>query len=930
MENKKLFLLDAMALIYRAYFALSRSPRITSRGQNTSAILGFTNTLVELLQKEQPSHIGVVFDSSAPTFRHELFGAYKATRDAMPEDLSASIPWIRRVIEGFQIPMVELEGYEADDLIGTLANQGAAAGFEVYMMTPDKDFGQLVTDRIHIYKPARKGNEAEVHGVSEVCSRYGISRPEQLIDILALWGDASDNIPGIPGIGEKTAIQLISKYDSVENLLAHTSELKGKQRENVERYRDQGLLSKELATIITDAPVTFREEDLRLSEPDRIKLQELFDELEFRTLKNRLFGDATADGKGSSDEISGGRQTSLFEREGASGMEEYDAGLKSLETEPHLYHLVTEKVDREVLIAKLKHSERFCFDTETTGLDTLTAELIGIAFAVVPGEAWFVLMPEDQVACLEVLEEFKPLFSDAGIEKIGHNLKYDLQILMNYQVEVKGPLFDTMIAHYLLQPETRHNMDYLAEVHLGYNTVKLEALIGKKGKGQRTLRETDAGTLCDYACEDADITLQLALLFDPRLEAEGVTQLFRETEAPLVEVLAVMERNGVKVDEAALGEYSKQLNEEIIETEKRIFDYAGTTFNISSPKQLGEILFDHLRITPAPKKTKTKQYSTGEEVLSKLVNHHPIVSDILEYRSLTKLKSTYVDNFPQLIHSRTGRVHTSYNQAVTATGRLSSNNPNLQNIPIRTERGREIRKAFIAGGDDRVLVAADYSQIELRIIAHLSNDKGMTEAFRNGLDIHSATASGIYGVPLDEVTSEQRRYSKTVNFGIVYGISAFGLSERLGIPRWEATAIIDEYFAQYPGVKAFMDRQIELAREQGYVETMLGRRRYLRDINSGNSFMRQFAERNAINAPIQGSSADMIKNAMIRIHEAMVSGKFRSRMIMQVHDELVFDVYRDELDRITPMIIQIMQDALPLSVPVVVDLKSGKNWLEAH
>ncbi len=925
MATGKLFLLDAMALIYRAYFAMSRNPRINSKGQNTSAILGFANTLNEVLQKERPTHLGVVFDSSAPTFRHEMYEEYKGTRDTMPEDLSVSIPYIRRLIEGYGIPLIEADGYEADDLIGTLAHRASSEGFEVYMMTPDKDFGQLVKDGVYIYKPARMGSGAEVIGVEDVCKRYGISRPEQLVDILALWGDVSDNIPGIPGIGEKTASKLIGIYGSVEELLSRSGELKGKQRENVEQYGKQGLLSKELARIVTDAPIPFDAAKLEVSEPNREQLVALFDEMEFRTLKARMFGGGAS--AGGSESSGDGVQGSLFDAPGGGDLE---TAFKTLADVPHRYHLVTDQAGRADLIERLQGSKGFCFDTETTGLDTLTAELIGIAFALEPGEAWFVKLPEEREACLEVLEEFAVLFGSDQHEKIGHNLKYDIQVLMNYGMQVRGPWFDTMIAHYLLQPETRHNMDFLAESLLGYSTIKLETLIGKRGKGQRTLRSVEDEVIRDYACEDADITLQLAHKFRPQLKEEGSERLYHTTEAPLLEVLAVMERNGVKVDVPALQEYSKKLLKEVVDLEERIYEYAGVTFNIASPKQLGEVLFDRLKISPAPKKTKTRQYSTGEEVLSKLVNHHPIVGEILEYRSLTKLKSTYVDTFPQLIHPVTGRVHTSYNQAVTATGRLSSNNPNLQNIPIRTDRGREIRKAFIAGCSDRVLLAADYSQIELRIIAHLSGDEQMQEAFRSGTDIHTATASGIYGVEIEDVTSTHRRYAKTVNFGIIYGISAFGLAERLGIARWEATEIIEEYFRQYPGVKGYMESQVELAREQGYVETMLGRRRYLRDINSGNSFMRQFAERNAINAPIQGTSADMIKVAMVTIHRAFSERGLRSLMIMQVHDELVFDVYRSELEEVEGIVTECMQGALPLSVPVEVEMKSGSNWLEAH
>jgi DNA polymerase I len=927
MAEKRLFLLDAMALIYRAYFAMSRNPRINSRGQNTSAILGFTNTLLELLQKENPTHIAVAFDSAAPTVRHEAYAEYKATRESMPEDLAASLPWIRRIIDAFNIPVVELDGFEADDLIGTLAKKAEIEGYEVFMMTPDKDFGQLVSDRIRIYKPARMGSGAEVLGVKEVCDRFGIARPEQVIDILALWGDASDNIPGIPGIGEKIAGDLIRQYDSVEGLLENIGNLKGKMKENVEKYREQGLLSKRLATIIVDAPVEFDEEAVKRDEPDRTVLKELFEALEFRTIADRFFGSSEAVKRVEEVSSRDGVQGSLFDTE---TMEPAETRFRTITDTPHTYHHAEDAASRKNLISILKKADRFCFDTETTGLDTLTAELVGIAFAIEPGEAWFVRVPDDREGCMAILEEFRGLFEDDRKEKIGQNLKYDLQVLMNYGIGVSGPLFDTMIVHYLLQPELRHNMDYLAETYLNYSPVRLESLIGKKGKGQMGVRDIDRDQLKDYACEDADITFQLALHFEPLLKSEGSEALYREVEAPLIRVLASMERDGVNIDIPALKGISEELAYGIRETEEKVYRYAGFTFNISSPKQLGEVLFDRMKIVASPKKTKTRQYSTSEDVLSKLENHHPIIGEILEYRSLTKLKSTYVDTFPSLIHPITGRVHTSYNQAVTATGRLSSNNPNLQNIPIRTERGREIRKAFTAKDSGHLIAAADYSQIELRIIAHLSGDRNMQEAFRQGYDIHAATASGIYDADLDTVTSEMRRYAKMVNFGIIYGISAFGLAERLNIPRGEAAAIIEGYFRQYPGIKAYMEMVVEQARERGFVETMLGRRRYLRDINSGNAFMRQFAERNAINAPVQGTSADMIKIAMIRIQESIHQQGLQSRMIMQVHDELVFEVPVEELDIIKPIIIDQMKDALKLDVPVEVEFKSGTNWLEAH
>jgi DNA polymerase I len=926
MSDKRLFLLDAMALIYRAYFAMSRNPRINSKGLNTSAMLGFTNTLLDLLQKENPGHIAVAFDSAAPTVRHEEYTEYKATRDAMPEDLAISIPWIRRIIEAFNIPVIEMAGYEADDLIGTLATKAEKAGYEVFMMTPDKDFGQLVSERIKIYKPARMGNGAEVLGVREVCERFGIDRPEQVIDILALWGDASDNIPGIPGIGEKIAGDLVRRFGSLEGVLENVGELKGKMKENVEKFREQGLMSKRLATIIRDVPVDFDEESVLREEPDMKALREIFDELEFRTLAARYFGQETTSQR--AEEVKKeGIQGSLFD---TGTMEPAGIRFNTLQDVPHSYHHAEDQASRKNLVSILNTADRFCFDTETTGLDTLTAELVGIAFAVKPGEAWFLRLPDDRNACAAILEEFRHLLEDEQKEKIGQNLKYDIQVLMNYGISVRGPLFDTMIAHYLLQPELRHNMDFLAETYLNYSPVRLESLIGKKGKGQLGVRDVDREQLKDYACEDADITLQLALHFEPKLKSEGSEKLFREVEAPLISVLAQMERDGVYIDMQSLKGISEELAHEIREAEEKIYRYAGFPFNVASPKQLGEVLFDRMKIMASPKKTKTRQYSTSEDVLSKLVNHHPIIEEILEYRSLTKLKSTYVDTFPSLIHPLTGRVHTSYNQAVTATGRLSSNNPNLQNIPIRTERGREIRKAFTVPHSDLVIAAADYSQIELRIMAHLSSDANMQEAFRQGYDIHSATASGIYGVELEEVTSEMRRYAKMVNFGIIYGISAFGLAERLNIPRGEAAAIIEGYFRQYPGIRNYMDQVVDEARERGFVETMLGRRRYLRDINSGNAFMRQFAERNAINAPVQGTSADMIKVAMINIQEEISHKALKSRMIMQVHDELVFEVPVQELDTIKPLIIKNMKDALKLDVPVEVEFKSGSNWLEAH
>ncbi|MBW6459113.1 MAG: DNA polymerase I [Bacteroidales bacterium] len=908
----RLFLLDAMALIYRAYFALNKNPRITSTGLNTSAILGFANTLYDILKNEKPTHIGIAFDSFAPTLREAEYVEYKAQREKMPEDIALALPYIRRLIEGFKIPILELEGYEADDIIGTLARKAEEKGFTTYMVTPDKDFGQLVTGKILIYKPPRFGNKAEILGVKEICEKYNIDRPEQLIDILGLWGDASDNIPGIPGVGEKWAKDLIKEFGSIENLLQNTGKLKGKMKENVEEYAEQGLFSKKLATIMIDAPLEFEEDKLVIENPDGTALKELFDELEFRTFAKRIFTDLSIMEK--------------VESEGHGKKGFPTLGLETL----NKYHLVTTSEQRNQLIERLQKEQTFCFDTETTGIDPNNSELVGISFCFQPGEAFFVYLPENYQECLEIVREFKPFLEDENIPKTGQNLKYDIAILKWYEVEVKGKLFDTMLAHYLIEPDMRHNMDYLAETYLNYKTIHIAELIGKKGKNQLSMRSVTPERLAEYACEDADITLQLQIVFDPMLDEGGLRKIFEEIEIPLVPVLASMEAEGVKLDTAALREYSVQLGKEVIEVEKEIYQLAGEEFNIASTKQLGEILYKKLRVTDKPPRTPTKLYSTSEEVLVKMLYRHPIIQLILDYRSLTKLISTYVDTLPELVSPRDKRIHTSYNQAVAATGRLSSNNPNLQNIPIRTERGREIRKAFVPRSKDYVLLSADYSQIELRIIAALSEDENMLEAFRNRIDIHAATASRVYGLSLEEITAEMRRRAKTVNFGIIYGISAFGLSERLNIPRREAADIIEAYFAQYPGIKAYMDKTIVFARENGYVETILGRRRYLRDITSANATVRGFAERNAINAPIQGSSADMIKIAMIRIYDAFTGKGLRSKMILQVHDELVFDVYKPEIETVKPIIHDLMVNAIPLKVPVEVEMNTGENWLQAH
>lgn len=914
----KLFLLDAMALIYRAYFAMNKNPRINSKGFNTSAILGFANTLYDIIRNEKPTHLGVAFDTMAPTQRHTDFADYKANREKMPDDIEKAIPYVIDMVKAFNIPVLMAEGFEADDVIGTLAKTAEKQGFITYMMTPDKDFGQLVTENILMYKPARAGDAAEVWGVAEVCARYGIERPEQVIDILGLMGDASDNIPGIPGVGEKTAIKLIQEFGSMENLLANTHQLKGKLKENVEQFASQGLQSKQLATIITDAPVPFEPENLKMGRPDFEKLKALFDELEFRTFAKRVFSEmqpATGDLFGELPEDEQGREP---------------GARKTIATVDHHYELVEGSEAVKSLMTELLKHKTLSFDTETTALDAHTAELVGLSFAVKPHHAWYVPMPDNYHQCQQMLELFMPLFSNSQILKVGQNMKYDISVLRWYDMPVAGPLFDTMIAHYLIEPEQRHSMDYMAETLLNYSPVPIENLIGKKGKDQGSMRDVPLEQIKEYAAEDADITLQLYHKLAPGLEAGGLEKLMHNIEMPLVNVLADMEAEGVKLDIATLKEIGDQMHSEIVQLEAEIHALAGGAFNIASPKQLGEVLFEKLGLSTSAKKTKTGQYPTGEEVLSRLVHEHPIVEKILDYRQLTKLKSTYVDALPALVNPRDGRVHTSYNQAVAATGRLSSNNPNLQNIPIRTDRGREIRKAFVPRNKSFTLLAADYSQIELRIIAHLSGDKGMIEAFNTGHDIHAATASKVYGIPIGQVTKEMRRNAKTVNFGIIYGISAFGLSERLGIARSEASQIIASYFREYHGIKEYMNRQIEFARKHGYVETMLGRRRYLRDINSANSVVRSFAERNAINAPIQGSSADMIKLAMINIQAGMKKLGMQSKMILQVHDELVFDAHMDELETLKPLVASYMRDALPLSVPVVVEMNTGNNWLEAH
>jgi DNA polymerase-1 len=935
---KKLFLLDGMALIYRAHFALSKAPRFTSGGLNTSAILGFTNTLLEVLRKEKPTHMAVVFDTEAPTERHIDFADYKAQREAMPEDLSTAIPYIFKVILGFNIPVITSDGYEADDIIGTLAKKAEAKGYKVYCMTPDKDFAQLVSDNIFIYKPARQGNDMEILGVKEVLEKWEIERVEQVIDILGLWGDAVDNIPGIPGIGEKTAKSLIKQYGSMEEIISHSHELKGKQRENVEQFAAQGLMSKKLATILLDVPVELDEAGFEICNPNKELLEPLFAELEFRTLGKRVFGDDFSITETKmvgiqtdlfGEPVSGGHTTMTVDVQDIAEPE-FTTVSKNINTVEHQYHLADTPEKRAALIALLAQQKSFCFDTETTGTDANDCELVGLSFAVKAGEAWYIPVPADQEVTRAIVNEFKPVLENPEIGKIGQNIKFDILTLKWYGIEIKGPLFDTMMAHYVIDPDTRHGMDVLSENYLGYKPVSITELIGAKGKGQGSMRDVEIEKIKEYAAEDADITLQLKTIFEPKLKEVESEKLIHEIENPLIYVLADMEYEGVLIDHETLKEFSKELEVDINKLEKVVYEKAGVRFNIASPKQLGEVLFEKLTLDPKAKKTKTGQYQTGEDVLLSLAAKSDIVRDILDFRQLQKLKSTYVDALPLMVNRKTGRVHTSYNQAVAATGRLSSNNPNLQNIPIRTERGREVRKAFIPRDSGHTIVSADYSQIELRIIAEISKDANMMEAFVQNLDIHTATAANVYGISLEEVTSTQRRNAKAVNFGIIYGQSAFGLSQSLGIPRKEAADIIENYFAQYPGIKNYMSDTMNFARENGFVCTLMGRRRYLRDINSANATVRGFAERNAINAPIQGSAADMIKIAMINIHKEFCALKLDARMTMQVHDELVFDVPHHEVEIVKPIIMDKMKHAIKTTVPIMVEIGTGVNWLEAH
>lgn len=938
--EKKLFLLDAMALIYRAYYALIRNPRITSAGRNTNAQFGFTTTLLDLINKEKPTHMAVAFDTHAPTERHTTYTDYKANREDAPEDLLDALPDIKRIIEGFNIPVVELDGYEADDVIGTLAWQAADAGYTVYMVTPDKDYGQLVRENVFIYKPPYMGNKEEIMGPKEVCEKWQIKDVHQVIDILGLMGDAVDNIPGIAGIGEKTAMKLLAQYHSLENVLENADNIGGKMGEKIKAGRDNALLSKELATIITDVPVTFHEEDFCIKESDKAKLTDIFTELEFKTLGKRILGDTFGGSSTAAEAKPKVVQTDLFgtpivEETIAPTEETVDSpnillADKNINNTPHTYLLADTPEKRADLLQQLLQQKEVAFDTETTGTDANEVDIVGMSFSVKKGEGWYIPMPADHSAARAIIHEFTPLFHHNSITLVGQNIKYDMLILKWYGVDVTTSVFDTMLAHYLLEPEGRRGMDVLSAQYLQYEPVSIETLIGKKGKGQGNMRDVEIEKIKEYAAEDADITLQLKDKFAPLLPEKAVEKVFYEIENPLVKVLTDMEYEGIALDINALADYSRELEIEIKRAEESVYEQAGVRFKLASPKQLGEVLFEKLQLDPKAKKTRTGQYATGEDVLQKLSNKHKIVEDILIFRELSKLKSTYVDSLPLLLNKRTNRIHTSYNQAVAVTGRLSSNNPNLQNIPIRTDRGREIRKAFIPRNEEYVLLSADYSQIELRIIAAISEDTEMMAAFRSGTDIHAATAAKVYNVALDAVTPEMRRNAKSVNFGIIYGVSAFGLSENLGIPRSEAKTLIDNYFAQYPSIKKYMEDQVKFAQEKGYVQTLLGRKRWLKDINSSNAVVRGFAERNAINMPIQGTAADMIKLAMIAIHKAFKERNLKSRMLLQVHDELVFDAHLSELEIIKPLILDLMRNALPLAVPVEAEMGTGKNWLEAH
>ncbi|HMU76862.1 MAG TPA: DNA polymerase I [Bacteroidia bacterium] len=927
-EDKRLFLLDAYALIYRAYFAFSKTPLVNSKGQNVSAVSGFTSTLFDLMRREKPTHIAVVFDAAAETTRAAEHSFYKANRQEMPEDIQAAVPYIKEIIKAFHIPILEYDGYEADDIIGTVAKQKEEEGYTVFMVTPDKDYAQLVSPNVFIYKPGRLGNDIEILGVKEIQEKWEVENPKQVIDILGMWGDAVDNIPGIPGVGEKTAKKLIKEYGSMENVIANAENIKGKLGENIRNNVEQARISKQLATIILDVPVEVNDDDLLMSLPDKEKLSQLFTELEFRSLGKRILGEDFSVNRDLKSATSTSVQTSLFEDE-SIGSESVVVKGKNIQNTAHTYTLVEHDEAIDDLVKELLNQNEICFDTETSSLDYFSLNIVGLSFSFNSGTGYYIPCPEDFEKAKSICHKFKPVLEHASILKIGQNIKFDMLVLKRYGVEVKAPLYDTMIAHYLVEPDMKHGMDYLSETYLGYTPVHIEELIGKKGKNQGSMRDVPIDKIKEYAAEDADITFQLKQVLSPMVEKHEVEGVLKDIELPLIPVLADMEYEGVKIDVDYLNVYSKELEQDMLKYRSAIFDIAGLEFNLDSPRQLGDVLFGHLKL-PVDKKTATGQHSTNEEVLSKLAQDYPIAEKILEYRELTKLKSTYVDALPQMVNVKTGRVHTTFNQTIASTGRLSSIGPNLQNIPIRTERGQRVRKAFIARDNDHILLSADYSQIELRLAAEISGDENMLEAFRQGLDIHQATAARVYNVALGDVTKEMRSKAKMVNFGIIYAISAFGLSQRLGIPRKEAAELIENYFVQYPKLRNYMSETLEFARHNGYVKTLMGRRRYLKDINSRNFTVRGFAEREAINSPLQGSAADLVKLAMIHIHEEFKRQNLKSKMTLQVHDELVFDAHKDEVDLIKPIIREKMIHAIKTRVPLEVEIGIGTNWLDAH
>ena len=941
-EQKRLFLLDAYALIFRGYYALIKNPRINSKGMDTSAIMGFMNSLFDVIKREKPDHLAVAFDKGGSVERTELFEDYKANRDETPDAITIAVPYIQDILKAMKIPVVELEGYEADDLIGTLAKQAEKEDYKVFMVTPDKDFGQLVSENIFMYRPARMGNGIEIWGIPEVQKRFGVERPEQVIDYLGMMGDASDNIPGLPGVGDKTAKKFLEQFEDMEGLLANTDQLKGKMKEKVEANAELGRLSRKLAEIKIDCEVTFNADDYEMCEPDAVKVQEIFEELEFRRLKEQFLKLFSSEAeteqksenttKADSPKVAGSGQFTLFGGDPADAAATIkDVNSRNTIAEvSHFYQQVSEGLSLELFLKNLMQQTSVCFDTETTSINPLEAELVGIAFSWTPGTGFYVPFPPEREKADALIIQLQPFFEAENIEKIGQNLKYDIKVLQNYGIAVKGALFDTMLAHYLINPDMRHNMDVLAETYLNYTPVSITELIGKKGKNQLSMRDVPLEKQTEYAVEDADITLQLAAHFRPELAEAKTEKLFQDIEVPLLRVLADMENEGINLDKQFLNSLSEDLTNDIQNLEQKIYETAGEQFNIGSPKQLGEILFDKMKLVDKPKKTKTGQYSTAEDVLSYLAKDHEIIQNVLEYRGLSKLKSTYVDALPEQVDAKTDRVHTDYMQTVAATGRLSSNNPNLQNIPIRTERGRQVRKAFVPRDENHVLLAADYSQIELRIIAALSEEDTMIEAFKNGMDIHASTASKVFNVPIEEVTREQRSNAKTVNFGIIYGVSAFGLSNQTDLTRAESKELIDTYYKTYPKLRNYMSEQVDFARDNGYVQTVLGRRRYLKDINAGNQVVRGAAERNAVNAPIQGSAADIIKLAMINIHKKLGDGNYKTKMLLQVHDELVFDCYKPELEEMKTLIKTEMENAYTMAVPLDVEVGIGENWLEAH